>query len=551
MARMSTGHHDEVTDGSAILAVDRVSLVVGVTGHREIAAEDVTPLRKAFGNILRDLTKVAPNMPLVVLSGLAAGADSLAASEAIAQNIPVIACLPMPVEAYEADFTPNELERFRSLLRSCARVIVTSQVRENGYVASGLFVARNSHLLIALWDGMEARGAGGTGDILSVRLTGRTPFPESSATMEYFPDIGPAFQIVTPRPGAPRPADPFAVKRLFPKRYHGDAASEQDFYAIVQHMDLYNVDLARTRAPESHDQPLWDVMERTDTVANQLHRRTNVFRLILYFFAFIGATFQIIAQLPPITKFAALFVAFIFYQIARANDYENRYQDYRALAEGLRVQATWHHAGLTHHFADQAYLRMQEGELQWIRMALRSLYLTCCGGLPRPDASLPDRSSRHWLRSQWRYYYNRSRHDAALAETLRRVAIIGLAIGFGSTVVSAVLHIPAWLHLGSWMLPQGRLGTIASMMLTVPIAIAVTLAALMAHYIEQNDIATNARRYERMRRVFDRACRQLIAARDDPRRVHEILLSTGRAALVEHADWLIMRRDRPLKIIVV
>ncbi|MFY9665349.1 MAG: hypothetical protein WAK19_12950, partial [Candidatus Cybelea sp.] len=68
---------------------DRVSLVVGVTGHRDIAAGDEAALRAAFGQALQRLSANRAHTPLLVLSGLAAGTDSLAAEEALARNIPV------------------------------------------------------------------------------------------------------------------------------------------------------------------------------------------------------------------------------------------------------------------------------------------------------------------------------------------------------------------------------------------------------------------------------------------------------------------------------
>jgi hypothetical protein len=51
--------------------------------------------------------------------------------------------------------------------------------------------------------------------------------------------------------------------------------------------------------------------------------------------------------------------------------------------------------------------------------------------------------------------------------------------------------------------------------------------------------------------VFDRARRALRLISDgkagDP---HEVVYEVGRAALAEHADWLIMRRDRPMEVVM-
>jgi hypothetical protein len=521
------------------MLTDRLSLVVGVTGHRDIADADEAPLRNAFGNVLRELSTTCPHTPLVVLSGLAAGADSLAAEEAIAQNIPVIACLPMPVAEYERDFLPTELARFRSLLASCARVTVTSAERQNGYVATGLFIVQYSHVLVAFWDGTSSRGKGGTADVLDMRTTGETG------------DLGPTYQIVTPRKSGPRPADACRVKRMYPKRFRNDVTSEVDFRTILGRMDLYNTDLAETPASAPTGEPLKELMDRTDAAANRLQKRTNLFQMILFACAFLGATIQILSVLPSLVKIVGIVAAFVAYRIARKNDYENRYQDYRALAEGLRVQHAWYCAGLIHDFADRAYLRMQEGELQWIRMALRSFYLTCCDDRECPDAA-PDRPiGIDWVRSQWRYYYKASRREAGKKRLLGRTAVAAVAIGIASTIVSSVLSLPQWAHVGSWTIQPGWPRDFLSETLTVPLAMAAMLAALIDHYIEKQNFTANARRYERMFHVFDKALRELHAERGNTPRAQAILLALGRAALIEHADWLIARRDRPIGMVVV
>ena len=58
-------------------------LVVGVSGHRDPPADAEPQLRERFGEVLDGLARRYPSMSLLVLSGLAAGADIIAAEEAI------------------------------------------------------------------------------------------------------------------------------------------------------------------------------------------------------------------------------------------------------------------------------------------------------------------------------------------------------------------------------------------------------------------------------------------------------------------------------------
>ncbi len=529
--------------GYAGIPTDRLSLVVGVTGHRDIAPSDEAPLRNAFGGVLRALAQECPHATLIVLSGLAAGADSLAAEEALAQDIPVIACLPMPVVEYERDFSPEELARFRALLASCARVTVTSPQRENGYVATGLYIAQYSHVLVAFWDGVDSRGKGGTSDVVDMRMTGRARSSGEIVSVPYLPDLGPVYQIVTPRLAGPRPAEAFALKPRYPQRYPHDTTSESDFHLILGRIDLYNSDLANTPETVKTDDPLNDLMEHTDATANRLQHRTNIFRHFLFACAFIAAAVQLA---PPAWLFTSeqlavfkvfwLVVAFVAYGVARRNDYENRYQDYRALAEGLRVQDAWYCAGLTHYLADRSYLRMQEGELQWIRMALRAAYLALCAGGEPPGASPEHPNTIAWVNSQWHYYQGASRREYDKKRLVKRAATIVLAVGVASTIVSAAI------------LLSGHKSLLVGYTLTIPLALAAMFSALSSHYLERESVEVNARRYERMFHVFDKAHGDLETVRGNEHQSESILVGLGRAALIEHADWLIMRRDRPMRV---
>jgi hypothetical protein len=59
-------------------------------------------------------------------------------------------------------------------------------------------------------------------------------------------------------------------------------------------------------------------------------------------------------------------VAMLIHRQARRQDYQNRYQDYRGLAEGLRIQFFWRLAGVGECVADH-YLGRHRYEMQWIR----------------------------------------------------------------------------------------------------------------------------------------------------------------------------------------
>src|SRR5687768_30686 len=77
-----------------------VPLVIGVVGHRQIHPDDGKLLREELTKVIREYQAAYPNTPLVVLTSLAQGADTLAAQVAIECGVRVRAALPMPRAAY-------------------------------------------------------------------------------------------------------------------------------------------------------------------------------------------------------------------------------------------------------------------------------------------------------------------------------------------------------------------------------------------------------------------------------------------------------------------
>lgn len=527
-------------------------LIVGVTGHRDVEPADGAPLRAAFGGLLRELKTVYAHSGLAVLSALAAGADVLAAEEALAQGIPVIALLPMEVERYVEDFSPEEAARFRALLPQCARVQVVAEEedRSQAYVAVGHYIAYYSHIVVAFWDGLEGKGAGGTADVIRMRLSGSVPETEDPIGVPYLPDVGPVYHIVTPRRGQPQPARAYSVGKLFPERFAGDRFAGRDFNAALKRFDLYNADLAKqSRALLGS---LKELMDRTDGAANRLQQHTLAYVNFLYLAGF-AAAIVFIGTGNFGLKLGLLALAFLAYLLARRNDYENRYQDYRAIAEGLRVQLAWNSIGLAENRVEASYLRMQQSELQWIRIALRTAYLEFCephatgAGISRVPS--PGVDYRAWIEGQARYYEAASLREAQASHT----------IGLTSTIVAVAsiliaLYAGFILRLGAGTLTLTLAGQHFAFgwqtLVAEPLAFTGALSLFLSRYVEKRSFSTNAKRYERMGLVFDKARSRLATIEADSKiSAKDLVRELGEEALVEHGEWLLIRRDRPLSFV--
>lgn len=150
----------------------KLPIVVGVTGHRNVCPDDVPTLREHIEKALNDIRELAHDSgtPIVMLCGMAQGADMLCAEEAFKMNIPVYAVLPFDKDTFYNTFD-DEIDRAKlyDYLDKCARIIYVPDIEQQKtwlqskvegmdddsywYRQVGIYMAKHSHLMIALWDG--------------------------------------------------------------------------------------------------------------------------------------------------------------------------------------------------------------------------------------------------------------------------------------------------------------------------------------------------------------------------------------------------------------
>jgi hypothetical protein len=227
---------------------DRLPLVIGVTGHRDLRDEDVPTLEREVAAIVvglrRDYLRNDNETPIVVLSSLAEGADRLVARVALAHGARLIAPMPMPIEEYRRDFEPGlkpgNAAEFDALLaqavtapvvpfspgNSIEAVRADSAKRNAQYRAVGLFIAQHSNVLIALWNGDgEAMAPGGTAEVVAFKRCGIPLTVNGSARASLdASEIGPVIHVVTPRQNASSAAEQVSVRqwgRAVIRRYRG------------------------------------------------------------------------------------------------------------------------------------------------------------------------------------------------------------------------------------------------------------------------------------------------------------------------------------------
>ena len=551
-------------------------LIIGVTGHRDLRPADIASLEDAVRNEFERLQREYPATPLVLLSGLAEGADRLAARMALESGMKLIAVLPMPIASYETDFDSDSLKEFHSLLDAAEHffemplmegsrtedLVQHSRARQLQYGKLGAHLVAHSTIMLALWDGIHLQKMGGTSQIVRFKLEGvPAPFAPEHSKLDA-PDSGPVYQIVTPRESNPDvPADAYSVRRLYPEVYPTIEEAEKAFHDIYERMETLNNDAIRYGGElrehcQQSEEYLFPASLRAivptpvreiqrfyaiaDVLSQRYQKRTfSVLRLLLVFVWLAAVFYELYSGLVPETPMMALYLgmflcAYISYKWADRQGYQARYLDYRALAEGLRVQFFWKLAGIRESVADY-YLRKQKSELEWIRNAVRSCMTETRADetepRPLPDPERVQLVLKHWVEDQANYFSRAAHRDHEnLHRQERKIALI-----FGAALALAVVQIVIGVPINAIIL----------FVAVLPVA-----AALMNHYSEKNAYAEHKRQYTRMSMFYHRAkihLSELISKRQLSE-AQSFLTELGLEALVENGDWILTHRDRPLEV---
>jgi hypothetical protein len=136
---------------------------------------------------------------IYLITPLALGADRLAATEALDQLCQIYVPMPFPQAVYEETFTGSkgnpsdanalsaeeDCAEFRQLLSSASGRMELDGELSSGpndddsagraYEAVGRFVVRHCDLLLAVWDGKQSNGRGGTAEIVHYAATAGVP----------------------------------------------------------------------------------------------------------------------------------------------------------------------------------------------------------------------------------------------------------------------------------------------------------------------------------------------------------------------------------------
>ena len=562
-------------------SLGEIPIVFAVTGHRDIPAEDFDGLSKLILAKLKKSKEDYPHSTHVLLSCLAEGADRIAAQAALDAGWQLGAILPMPEEKYLKDFKSSESkDEFRRLILASSFVKVVSESRQPVcYLDAGKWLCRRAQLLIALWDG-EPGKAGGTSDVVKIFREGDPRYINSPAV----PDTGLVYHIPTRRLRNPQSL-PSASPEILPPLPAGlkldNAVDEKIRWGeIFRHIDSWNklhseskeivgknkVGLGLYYPNNYADIPKFEevnkkleakinqnpqlkaldsLFQAADTLSIEAYKERKFKFISIILFGALAILMQQLysSAFPyPAMMFIAIasgLLSYGFYWDSQRSKLEERYIHYRGLAEACRVQFFWILIGRKEDVTDH-FLFAQRNALEWIRQAISTIafYEKPTTVITLEDINLVKEA---WIKNQLNYFTGTTNKAKKHADDGRKFDnFTKYLIWLGLFLYVAVLFVHIFM------------GESLITILNLVCGLALAGAALFNIWNETMAHNEHATRYERSGLLFDIANKRLdLQSGLNLALEQEIIYKTGKEALDENGDWVLLHQQRPVKSPIV
>ncbi len=568
--------------------------MVGVSGHRDLDADQLPQLREAVASFVRQLKEHLPDTDLHLIVGMAAGADLLVAETALALGIDVEAVLPMPLAQYASDFDAQTLTRLKELLRhphvrsmelrpppgiAPAGAQHSPEQRDALYANLTSSLIRRSSLLLALWDGKVSRLPGGTADTVLRFLGARSDEHAGPETLEFSdapddPDVAErlVYWAPTARSGGGAyelrpPCYLLAAGETTLQMLTGMPAPLRHQLADLNHYNAEFRELTEAgrlpkadsllsvlpvRLPVPERRLLADIDEqygKADTLAVYFQRRSDrLFDLFAMMALAMGLAYLMYEKL---TESRLLLIAYLLtlltslgvYYVLQGKRWFGKHLTYRALAETLRARFYLRLAGADQG-VDSAELLALSGidrfrGFGWIGFVLKGIEPPeIPEGVGRREPDMRDESGieQAWIESQHAYFtakVARLEKSSQRVKRLRRGLFVTILL-----VISVVFAFGESLH----RVDMGLGVPLRNVLMFAMGALAVLLGVWELH---QDKMATRELlwQYRNQLRHFTHARAQL-ALITSPRRRRAVLAALGKDSLMESYLWAIHRYHR-------
>jgi hypothetical protein len=259
---------------------------------------------------------------------------------------------------------------------------------------------------------------------------------------------------------------------------------------------------------------------------------------------------------------------------ARRHEHQERFLDYRALAEALRVAVFWKLVGIgwptekrpssepwstidldSRDAVADAYPIRQPSELDWVKTCLRTLELLDADKSPAETNHRFDVEGHAWARIFWvngqlTFFGKRARerdHHADIFEK-RSLILVILSIAFAFALFAFdFFFFERIIHVGGQEIDWNHENWGHRIVILV-IGLLPGVAAVWTGYAERLALKAQARQYDRMRVLFQRAQDLLESPQPGSFSLTRVLYAElGREAMEENAEWVAIYRQRPIR----
>lgn len=517
------------------------TLRIGVTGHRltDHAEEIARAVREILNKLREEVTSEAGDIPFTfaVVSSLAEGSDRIVASEVLKTVMPegsgqswLEAILPLPISEYERDFAGEaSVAEFRSLISMSSLVKTlpkgTGDSRPRAYQRASRLIVDSCDVLIAVWDGKEGDGPGGTADTVEYAKT-------RNARVYLIPEQKPAdFSVFkegsrwTQFADNLRRIDRFNREPVAPKRleraveaYCKRLASEAKASEVIWHEIA---DVCSRFVP---------VLIKADLLSLRCRRLYSWVGAALYWFSALAVLTVAVqtlffAHLHKLLYLEVCFMAIILILLtaSRRLHWQERWIDYRFLAERLRAGLFLRISGICiERPVPPAYMSLSHSQDDWMVSAFAWVWNQVRRLPNQHQAGLRRFIKSAWVDDQAIWYRSMSNH---LGRRHRLLAVQGYVL-FALTLVAGLLHA---LHISPSLSE-----TLALFAIALP-AIGSALAGIREH----RDIHKNSARYGEMARHLENIGQEMELA-ENAAEFSEALNHANETMLGEHQDWRVV-----------
>jgi hypothetical protein len=552
-----------------------IPLVLGVTGHRDLLIEEIPAIKASAKKFFLQLQDTFPDLPILLMSPLAEGADQIIAEVAFEMGIPVTALLPMPLAFYQEDFSGPALETFNRLLVSCEVIEMpllegttenTVSKRENRdlqYAEMGAYLAAHSHILLAVWDGKDSHWPGGTSRVIHFHQYDTMDPVTDGEQLSPINFTDDESDLVYHIPCSRRSVNPKLLEEHVGRGTWLTRDSIQPrttkiperYLSVFRRLVEFNRDARELSSDSYGDLVPSDHLEQADPGIQRIaklhvqadllarHFQTRMMMSLNIGFSLIllaGLSFIVYADLISDARMIYIYlvlvsVIFAVFAWERSSGWKRKYLDYRVLAEALRVQFYWSLAGVTsnrpHRYCHDSFHERRDLELGWIRNVMRYSGRRS-DALPNNDEDNVSLVIEYWIDNeesgQRDYYRTKSQQRARKQGFTRILEISAFCTAIFMTLLLVIL--PSETPFANYLIAAIGL---------LPFIVAVRNN--YAHQTAERELLTQ---YNYYYQIFSNAQRLIEHTGNTVRKRH-ILRALGEAALDETSQWILRQRERP------